>query len=252
MKNMMQIFSRFLMILGLITLTACTKTMERLENIGDPPPLTKVENPTAKPDYQPISWPLPEQKAPGKQYAGSLWQPGSRHFFRDQRAARAGDIIRVQISLFERAELQSETRRERDTTEAIQAPEILGLQNGIYGLIPGAQKPNLLEIEGETENRGLGFQRRIERLETEVAALVTQVLPNGNMVIEGTQEILMGSEIRNVSVAGVIRPQDIRSDNTIDHSQIAQARITYAGRGAITNIQRPRWGAEVLDVISPF
>ncbi len=234
-------------------LAACTSTIDKLENVGKPPALNKVTNPIEKEDYKPVTWPLPESQAPSREYAGSLWQQGSRHFFRDQRAARVGDIIRVRIEIQDRAELENETIRERRNTETLNAPNVFGLEDIIYGALPGGQDPaSLLSISGNNTSEGEGTVEREEIIETQVAAIVTQMLPNGNMVIKGSQEIRVNFEVREVSVAGVIRPEDIDSDNTIDSAQIAQARISYGGRGQITDVQQPRWGNQVIDILSPF
>lgn len=235
------------------TVGGCASTVERLNNVGQPPALKEVENPTVQPSYQPVTWPLPETPMPEKQYSGSLWQPGARHFFRDQRAARVGDIVKVKIEIADKAELETESTRERTSSESVNAPNIFGLERGLYGLIPGHQDPSsLLSLGGDTENEGIGTIEREEKIQTQVAAIVTQLLPNGNMVIQGSQEIRVNYEIREVSVAGVIRPEDIMADNTIDSSQIAQARISYGGRGQMTDVQQPRWGHQVIDILSPF
>jgi flagellar L-ring protein precursor FlgH len=236
-----------------VMLAGCDTTVDRLNNIGDPPPLREVTNPVEKPGYQPMSWPLPENTPPSKQYAGSLWQPGARSFFRDQRASRVGDIVRVNVQIRDRAMINNNTTRGRTSSEEVETPEILGLGAGLFGLIPGSQNPdNLIGIESESNNRGTGRIQRQEMINTVVAAIVTQILPNGNLVIEGNQEILVNYDVREVGVAGVIRPEDIRADNTINHDQIAQARITYSGRGQISDVHRPRWGNQVIDILSPF
>lgn len=234
-------------------LTACSSKMDQISNIGKAPPLNEVSNPVEHVDYKPVTWPLPETQAPEQEYAGSLWQQGSRHFFRDQRAARVGDIVRVKIEIQDRAELDNETTRERRNSETLGAPKLFGLEDALYGLIPGGQDPaSLLSIDGRNVNEGTGTVEREERIETQVAAIVTQLLPNGNMVVKGSQEIRVNFEVREVSVAGVIRPEDINSDNTIDSTKIAQARISYGGRGQITDVQQPRWGNQVIDILSPF
>ncbi|MDG1287095.1 MAG: flagellar basal body L-ring protein FlgH [Rickettsiales bacterium] len=250
----MALIKKAIIILASTTLlSACSNALDRIEDIGKPPALNTVSNPVEKSDYKPVTWPLPEAQAPSREYAGSLWQQGSRHFFRDQRAARVGDIIRVKIEIKDKAELENETSRERKSTESLNAPKLFGLEDVIYGAIPGGQDPaSLLSISGSNKGEGKGTVEREEIIETQVAAIVTQMLPNGNMVIKGSQEIRVNFEVREVSVAGVIRPEDIDSDNTIDSTQIAQARISYGGRGQITDVQQPRWGNQVIDILSPF
>lgn len=234
-------------------LTGCATTLDRLEAVGDPPPLKKVDNPVAKENYQPLTWPLPETQMPNKQYSGSLWQQGSRTFFRDQRATRIGDILRVNVNVSDKASLNNNSTRGRDTSEEVSTPNLFGLESGLFGVIPGNQNPDaLIGIESKSSNNGTGRVQRQEQITTQVAATVTQVLPNGNLVIEGSQEILVNYDVRQLSVAGVIRPEDIRADNTIDSNQIAEARIEYTGRGVISDVHRPRWGSQVMDILSPF
>lgn len=243
------IFSLFLVLI----LAACSSTMNKLENVGQPPPLKHVDNPVEEANYKPVTWPLPENNAPRDNHAGSLWQQGSRHFFRDQRAARVGDIVRVNIAIKDKAELENESSRERSNTESLNAPALFGLESAVYGAIPGNQDPSsLLSLQGSNNSSGTGTIEREETIETQIAAAVTQVLPNGNMVIKGSQEIRVNFEVREISVAGVIRPEDINADNTIESNQIAQARISYGGRGQITDVQQPRWGNQVIDILSPF
>ena len=238
---------------ALLLVTGCSNTLDRLEQVGKPPAMATVQNPQTKPDYKPVSWPLPEATPPGRKHANSLWQPGARSFYRDQRANRVGDILRVNIKIRDKAELDNNTTRTRTSTENLGAPEVLGVQNNLVGFLPGKVNPtNWLSIEGEAETEGEGTIKREEVIETQVAAIVTQVLPNGNLVIDGKQEVRVNFELREVFVQGVIRPEDIRSDNTIDSTQIAEARISYGGRGQITDVQQPRWGTQVIDALAPF
>lgn len=242
--------------LGLLlatALTGCASTLEKIEKVGKPPAHAAVADPVRKPDYQPISWPMPESTPPAQQYAGSLWQPGARAFFRDQRAARVGDILRVNIKIKDKAEAKNETERKRDSTDTGSASSVFGLQKRLFGILPGKADPtNLLDTASSANSKGTGNVKREEKIETQVAAIVTQVLPNGNFVIDGKQEILVNFDIREIAIQGVIRPQDIRSDNTIESSQIAEARITYGGRGQLMDMQQPRWGTQVVDALAPF
>lgn len=248
-------------ILGIVLagslLAGCSATIDKLENVGKPPPHSAITNPQEAPGYKPMSWPLPETQPPAKQYANSLWQPGSRAFFRDQRAARVGDILRVNIAIKDKAEVDNETERKRDNSESLGAPSVFGLEGKFAGnIIPFKKtidpKGTLLDINGSTNTKGTGSVKREEKIETQVAALITQVLPNGNFVIDGKQEIVVNNELREISVKGVIRPQDINSDNTIQSTQIAEARITYGGRGQLSDVQQARWGSQVVDALAPF
>lgn len=233
--------------------SGCNSTLDKLEEIGKPPKLAEVTNPTEQAAYQPMTWPMPENAPPPKQYANSLWQPGARAFFRDQRAARVGDILRVNIKIGDKAELDNATDRQRDSTDKLAAPAVFGLQSKIFKALPGVADPtNLLSVTGATNSKGTGSVKRKETIETQIAALITQVLPNGNFVIDGKQEMRINFEVREISIKGVVRPEDIKSDNTIDSSQIAESRITYGGRGQITDMQQPRWGNQVVETLSPF
>ncbi len=241
----------FLLVTTAIAVSGCAGTVDRLERVGERPGMTAVGNPQTAPDYKPLSWPLPNPEAQTIRSANSLWQPGSRGFFRDQRAARVGDILRVNVAVADQAKMDNRTDRQRDTSETAAAPAALGLEVP-FRKLTGATPANLLDINGSTQTNSNGRIDRKETINTQIAALVTQVLPNGNLVIEGSQEILVNYEIREVSIAGVIRPEDINSDNTIESSQIAQARIVYSGRGQVSDIQQPRWGQQVMDILSPF
>lgn len=234
-------------------LAGCSSTLDKLDDIGRQPKMAEVRNPIEQASYKPMTWPTPETAPPHKQYANSLWQPGARAFFRDQRAARVGDILRVNVKIEDKAEVDNATERKRDTSDSAAAPIVYGFQNKIVGLLPKrADASNLLDITGATSSKGNGSVKRKETIETQVAALITQVLPNGNFVIDGSQEVRINFEVREVSVKGVVRPEDIKSDNTIESSQIAESRITYGGRGQLTDMQQPRWGSQVVETLAPF
>ncbi len=236
-----------------LSFSACSTTLDKLDRIGKPPAHSELQDPTQKADYHPLTWPTPEMAEPGQKYANSLWQPGARAFFRDQRASRVGDILRVNIDVQDKAQVDNQTKAERKDNENITAPKLFGLENQLFKLLPGKATPAQLEsVQNQTKYEGIGNINRQEKIKTQVAATVIQVMPNGNLAISGTQEVNVNYEMRNLGVKGIVRREDINSDNTIDLSQIAEARVTYGGKGQLDDIQIPRYGSQVVDALSPF
>ncbi len=230
-------------------LSGCA-AIDRLKLVGETPPLSAVDNPTARPGYRPVQMPMPAAQ-PASYNPNSLWRNGSRAFFKDQRAHQIGDILTVQVNITDKANIANETQRSRTNAEDSGVTDFLGsklLTGKAAQVLPG----RILTADSSSSSDGKGSVQRQEALSTNVAGVVTQVLPNGNLVIEGRQEIRVNFEIRELIVAGIVRPEDIQSDNTIDSSKIAQARISYGGRGQITDVQQPRYGQQVLDVVLPF
>ena len=229
-------------------LGACN-TADRLSQVGATPALSAIEDPTSQPGYKPVRMPMPDIQ-PVSYAPNSLWRTGSRAFFKDQRAARIGDLMTVKVNVTDRANLNNESKRSRANTEGFGVPNAIGLETTAKAA--GITPDKLLNATSTTSNDGAGSIARAETVSTNVAAVVTQVLPNGNLVVEGKQEIRINYEVRELVVAGVVRPEDIESDNTIDSSKIAQARIAYGGRGQITDVQQPRYGQQIVDILLPF
>lgn len=222
---------------------------DRLRDIGEPPRLTAIDNPTAQPGYRPVQMPMPTPVS-AVYNPNSLWRNGSRAFFKDQRAHQVGDILTVKVKIADKAEIENATKRSRANKEDSGVDDFFGKKK--LPLLNTPLPTRLLTADSVASSEGQGSVNRSEDLKTNVAAVVTQLLPNGNLVIEGRQEVRVNYEIRELIVAGIVRPEDIESDNTIDSTKIAQARIAYGGRGQITDVQQPRYGQQVLDVILPF
>jgi len=246
-------FNRIILIGALlatgIVASGCS-SIDRLSQIGEKPKLTEIENPTTQPGYKPVQMPMPKPET-ASYNANSLWRNGSRAFFKDQRASRIGDILTVTVNITDKANIANETQRSRTNKEDSGITDFVGAQTlGAQAkkVLPG----RILTADSTASSDGKGSVNRQEALQTNVAAVVTQLLPNGNLVVEGKQEIRVNFEIRELIVAGIVRPEDIQSDNTIDSSKIAQARIAYGGRGQITDVQQPRYGQQVMDVLLPF
>jgi len=236
-------------VLGLAALSGGCSAIDRLKNIGEQPKLSAVDNPTTQPGYKPVQMPMPTPQ-PATYNPNSLWRNGSRAFFKDQRAQQVGDILTVTVNITDSAQIANETQLNRTGSINSEVNNFFG-KNALpitHTPVPGT----LLNADGTNANDGKGSINRQETLQTHIAAVVTQVLPNGNLVVEGKQEIRVNLEIRELIVAGIVRPEDIQSDNTIDSSKIAQARIAYGGRGQITDLQQPRYGQQVFDVLLPF
>src|SRR5919106_3245447 len=236
--------------LSLAALASGCSSIDRLSQIGEKPKLTEIENPTTQPGYKPVQMPMPKPEQ-ASYNANSLWRNGSRAFFKDQRAARVGDLLTVTVNITDKANIANETQRSRTSKEDSGITDFVGsktLGAQAQKVLPG----RLLTADSTASSDGKGSVNRQEALQTNVAAVVTQVLPNGNLVVEGKQEVRVNFEVRELIVAGIVRPEDIESDNTIDSTKIAQARIAYGGRGQITDIQQPRYGQQVMDIMLPF
>jgi flagellar L-ring protein precursor FlgH len=248
----MNIFPRLpcavLLPLTAMLLGSCS-SIDRLAQIGSPPTLSTIENPTTQPGYKPVHMPMPTPQLAAYS-PNSLWRNGSRAFFKDQRAQQVGDILTIKVNLNDKANIANETQRSRDNKEDTGIDNFFGKSK--IPIINAPVGSRILTADSNSNSDGKGLINRSEALLTNVAAVVTQILPNGNLVIEGKQEIRVNFEIRELIVAGVVRPEDIESDNTIDSTKIAQARIAYGGRGQITDVQQPRYGQQVLDVLLPF
>jgi flagellar L-ring protein FlgH len=237
------------LLLATCALASGCSSIDRLSQIGEQPKLAAIENPTTQPGYKPVQMPMPKPEV-ASYNPNSLWRNGSRAFFKDQRATHVGDLLTVTVNITDKANLSNETQRSRTSKEDSGITDFIGSQTVTQPLkiLPG----RLLTTDSTSSADGKGSVNRQEALQTNVAAVVTQVLPNGNLVVEGKQEIRVNYEIRELIVAGIVRPEDIQSDNTIDSTKIAQARIAYGGRGQIMDVQQPRYGQQVMDVLLPF
>ncbi|WP_459162070.1 flagellar basal body L-ring protein FlgH [Bradyrhizobium japonicum] len=237
------------LLLAVCALASGCSSIDRLSQIGEQPKLSAIDNPTTQPGYKPVQMPMPKPEV-ASYNPNSLWRNGSRAFFKDQRATHVGDLLTVTVNITDKANIANETQRSRTNSENSGISDFIGAQTITQPLkiLPG----RILTADSTAASDGKGSVNRTEALQTNVAAVVTQVLPNGNLVVEGKQEIHVNYEIRELIVAGIVRPEDIQSDNTIDSSKIAQARIAYGGRGQIMDVQQPRYGQQVMDVLLPF
>lgn len=228
------------------------KTLEKLSEVGEPPRTSRITDPTQATGYQQVSMPMP---APVTPTAGtnSLWRPGARSFFKDQRATEVGDILTVSVNINESGTLSNKTVTSTANSEAANPNfTLLGLEGSVGKVFAGSSASNLFSFGSSSGVNGTGAAARSEVVVINLAAEVTQKMPNGNLVIAGKQELRINGELRELSVQGMIRPEDITSLNTITSEKIAEARIVYGGRGTLSDIQQPRYGQQIFDAIAPF
>lgn len=242
-----------LVALTAVALAGCGAA-DRLEQVGKKPPQSEISNPSRLHGERPVQIPMPApRRGDDARHPNSLWSPGSRAFFKDQRASDVGDILSVVIDINDSAQLENETTRERDATESANLPNFLGLEDRLSKVLPDAVDPgNLVDLGSGSEHSGSGEIDRQEDIQTRIATTVTQVLPNGNLVVAGRQEVRVNFENRILQVTGIVRPEDISSENEIQDEDIAEARIVYGGEGQLTDVQQPRYGQQIYDIIFPF
>lgn len=236
-----------------VSLGACS-AVDRVKNIGEAPNLKPVGTPPAKgqANYEQVRLPMPRAERVVYE-PNSLWRAGARQFFKDQRASNVGDILTVNIDIDEEGSVSNATARSRSSAEDSDLTNFLGFEGSLARVLPDTFSPSaVVSLGSDGSSSGQGTVDRSETIRLSVAAIVTQVLPNGNLVIQGRQEVRVNFEVRELLITGVVRPEDITAINTVGHTQIAEARISYGGRGQITDVQQPRYGQQLYDIIFPF
>jgi flagellar L-ring protein precursor FlgH len=184
---------------------------------------------------------------------GSLWNAGPQGLLGDKRARGRGDILTIVIEIDEEAEIRNTTQRSRSGSEEMSVGALFGLNNSISDVLPGdASLDPAVQYGSESSARGSGSVRRNEEITLRLAATVVDVLPNGHFVIQGDQEVRVNFELRDLQITGIVRPEDISRHNEIFYDKIAGARISYGGRGQITDVQQPRYGQQITDMVLPF
>lgn len=236
------------LILAVSGLGACST----VGSLTEEPQLTPISNPETIIGAIPPTAPVPQTYSE-PQAANSLWRVGARSFFKDQRASMVGDILTVDIDIADTATLSNTTSTSRTGAQDAEITGLFGLEGPIERALPGSDSLGTgIGTSSSSTSQGVGSVNRTETIQLEVAAVITDVLPNGNFVIAGRQEVKVNAEVRELVVSGIIRPEDISAGNTIQHTQMAEARISYGGRGDISTIQRARYGQRVANKILPF
>lgn len=236
----------FLLVAGV--LSGCART----DHIGKAPSFTPTTN--NQEHYAMMNPPLPVQTGVTRRSDNaSLWSRNRQSLLGDRRAVRRGDIMTVVIEVDEKAQINNETERSRSGSESMSVPQLAGLPQRINAHLPdGATTDPLVELGSSSSSTGDGSVKRSEKLTLRVAATIVDVLPNGVLAIEGSQELRVNYELRELLVSGFVRSEDISRQNEITFDKIASARVSYGGRGQISDVQQPRVGQQVLDAILPF
>lgn len=234
-----------------LSLGGCSDFLTRLSEVGGPPKMTRTADLTKDPNYPTTHLPTPTPQ-PVDVQANSLWRPGGRQFFKDQRAHAVGDVLTVLINVNDVANEMNSTSIQRNANDGMNMPNFLGLERTIPHALPHANPASLVATNSANQNVTLGQIQRNEQVTTSLAGIITKVLPNANMVVVARQMMRVNGEMRELVVTGVVRPEDIASDNTVMHDRLAEARIIYGGRGTMSDQQVPRYGQQLLDVLLPF
>ena len=241
----------FFTLLGsLLIFSGCTSMFNQLKNVGNPPEINKV-NVYNKDNLDEV-YSKTVQNRDESLSSNSLWTPDSKiFFFRERKAKDVGDILKIKIVIEDKAKLNNKTTKSRKSGKNLGIPNLFGLEDTIKNKT-SADPSNLMGMNSDSNSTGDGQIDRKETINTNIAATIIRILPNGNFLIKGSQEVRVNYELREITVAGIVRPEDIGSDNSVDLDQIAEARVSYGGRGQISQYQQDPYGKQVLDIISPF
>ena len=232
----------------LVSLAACG----RVDHLGKPPSFSPN---TQTPEHVAMLWPgLPLTTQPERPVdRASTWSRSRHSLLGDRRAMNKGDILTVVIEIDDKAEISNGTSRSRNGSESLAVPQLFGLPQRIDEKLPdGASMADAVSLSSGSQTSGQGSVKRNEKLTLRVAATIVDVLPNGILSITGSQELRVNFEMRELLVSGFVRPEDISRQNEITYDKIASARVSYGGRGQITDVQQPRYGQQVLDMLLPF
>ncbi len=228
---------------------------ERLDQVGKPPAFSNSGNAGAAPiSAARAAIAVPPPVAPRRSYArSSLWNSGPDSLFGDRRAQFLGDLVTVVIEINDSAQINNSSTRSRSGSEGLGVPALAGIPQIVDRILPnGASSDNLAQLDSSSAYSGSGNVKRNESITLRVAATVVKVLPNGHFVVSGDQEVRVNNELRDLRVTGIVRPEDISRRNEITYDRIAGARIAYGGRGQISDVQQPRYGQQVADILLPF
>jgi len=228
-----------LLLLALLPFGGCAQTFKE---IGQPPSLSDTGSGLASAAAMTMQPPPPAQPVS----AYSTWADQSSNLFIGKRALATGDILTVQIAINDKAQLTNKSDRSRSNTKS------LGLTGSYDVNGAGGAGSASGDLTSATDFSGTGGTTRSETIKLAVAAVVTGIMPNGNLFITGSQEVRVNAELRVLTLTGIVRPSDIGPNNTISYERIAEARISYGGRGRITEVQQPPYGQQILDIISPL
>lgn len=256
-----RLFFRLLALSALGPLVAACGIGQQIANIGQPPPLRPIVYPHEEnAAFRPIrGLPMPPKDL-SKAAPDSLWRPGARQFFKDERARQVGDILTVLINISDQAQVKDTSNQSRNTTEnanlsnffGAEAAPVAGGVSGLGHIFKNVDPSKLVNLGSQNGFTGSASTDRQDTISTTVAAMVTQVLPNGNLVIYGNQEVRVNYEVRDLTISGIVRREDITADDTINQNQIAEERISYGGRGQLTQMQQPPYGDQLYNILFPF
>jgi flagellar L-ring protein precursor FlgH len=230
-----------------VALAACT----RLQEVGKAPTFTAPES--GDEYFAMTSAGLSQQGDSRPNDPASLWSGTRSSLLGDRRAAQRGDILTVVIEIDDKAEISNSSGRKRSSSDKMGVPSFLGVPQTVDKfLTDGATMADAVNAKSASSYQGDGSVQRKEKLTLRVAATITETLPNGVLRIAGSQEVRVNFEIRELLVSGFVRPEDVTRQNEITYDKIAGARISYGGRGQITDVQQPRYGQQVADIILPY
>ncbi|HCU06963.1 MAG TPA: flagellar basal body L-ring protein [Holosporales bacterium] len=251
LKNHKRMYA--LSLLACLLLNGCLA--EKMSEIVDGPRISQIQNPTMAHGYAPVSMPMPAPTQP-EHHINSLWQIGSKAFFKDQRAGRIGDIVTVAVLIDNKESTNFTPSMTKETKNDRSITNFLGLEHQVKRILPHKFSDNLpekwLNFASKPSHTGSGKYNLEDKMKFTISATIIQIMPNGNLVIQGHTEFKLMNEVREVELRGIVRRSDIQSNNSISSDKIAELRIVYAGRGDITDVANKPWGIQAVEKIMPF